>query len=157
MKEIHEKKFLADSMLGKLAKWLRVMGFDTHYQPIYEMETVGRLISDGRLLLSRSRLTIDKFPHSLFIRSDHVKDQLKEIRDLGCFPAGISEWFVRCLNCNTPLQDTSPEKSREHIPEYIFYQNLTSIRFCPSCRRYFWPGSHRVNMISQLAEWGFSM
>ena len=155
MNDRQEIKFLADSMLGRLAKWLRVMGFDTHYQPVYELETLAHLIRDGRYLLTRNRHIIDKYPDSVFIHSDHVKDQLLEIRDLGHLPAGASEWFIRCLNCNIHLKGTSLEDAREHIPEYVFHQNITSVRFCPSCGRFFWPGSHRNNMISQLAEWGF--
>lgn len=157
MDDSQEIRFLADSMLGRLAKWLRVMGFDTHYQPIYKFDTLDRLICDGRLLLSRNRHITDKYPDSLFIHSDHVKDQLQEIRESGLFPEYASEWFERCLNCNTILEYTSLADAREHIPEYIYYQNITGVRFCPSCGRFFWPGSHRNTMISQLAEWGFFM
>jgi uncharacterized protein with PIN domain len=157
MNDSHKKKFLADSMLGRLAKWLRVMGFDTHYQAIYKLNTIDRLIRDGRLLLSRNRNITDRYPHSLFIYSDHVRDQLREIRESGHIPEYASEWFIRCMNCNTILQYTSRADAREHIPEHIYYQNITSVRFCPSCGRYFWQGSHRDKMIRQLAEWGFSM
>jgi uncharacterized protein with PIN domain len=156
MNKPQEIRFVADSMLGRLAKWLRVMGFDTYYRSFYELEEMEGLILDGRLLLSRSRRVIDMYPDSLFIRSDHVKDQLHEIRESGYLTVDTSRWFTRCLDCNTELQSTTPVNAREHIPEYVFHQNITSVCFCPLCGRFFWPGSHRSKMSSQLAEWEFT-
>ncbi|MFC1820614.1 Mut7-C RNAse domain-containing protein [Thermodesulfobacteriota bacterium] len=150
-----EIRFLADCMLGRLAKWLRVMGCDTHYQPYYNEGVIDRLVHEGRLLLSRHSSIIDQYPNSLLILSDHVKEQLQEIRSKAHLRVDRSKWFRRCLTCNIPLKDVSIEDARENIPEYVFYQNITSVRFCPSCSRYFWPGSHRNRMINQLKEWGF--
>ncbi|MBW1765757.1 MAG: hypothetical protein JRJ65_01755 [Deltaproteobacteria bacterium] len=149
-------RFLTDSMLGRLAKWLRVMGFDTHYQPFYQEGMVESLMREGRLLLSRRRSTADRYPESLFIRSDHVKDQLLELRENGYLTYCRSSWFARCIICNLPLRNVAAEDARENVPEYVFYQNITGIRFCPSCSRYFWPGTHRRKMIRLLDEWGFS-
>ncbi|MBW1768681.1 MAG: hypothetical protein JRJ65_16750 [Deltaproteobacteria bacterium] len=107
-------KFLADSMLGRLAKWLRVMGYDTYYQ----------------------------------------SEQLQEMKQGGNLTPDRSNWFSRCLICNVRLKEAEAEKARESVPEYVLYENLAGIRFCPSCSRYFWPGSHRERMIRQLEEWG---
>lgn len=148
-----ETRFVADSMLGTLAKWLRVMGFDTHYQPFYDEQTVDRLIRDGFVLISKHRKKIHRYPHSILILSDRVKYQLQEMKDMGYIPAPRSRWFTRCLRCNTLLKAISVKDARENIPEYIYYQNVAEIRFCPSCGRYFWPGSHRHRMINQLREW----
>jgi uncharacterized protein with PIN domain len=150
-----EVRFIADSMLGRLAKWLRVMGYDTHYQPYYEEEVIGHLVHEGRRLLSRHRPTVDEYPSSLFIHSDHIKGQLHEMRSGNVITSDRSKWFSRCLICNVLLTVAEPEAARENVPEYIFYQNITGIRTCPSCCRYFWPGSHRQRMIMQLEEWGF--
>jgi uncharacterized protein with PIN domain len=54
------------------------------------------------------------------------------------------------------LQTAAVGEAREGIPEYVYYQGLTKIRTCPSCGRYFWPGSHRERMIEQLTTWGFA-
>ena len=155
--EPQRNRFLADSMLGRLAKWLRVMGCDTHYQPFYKEGIIGPLIHDGRLLLSRHRPTVDKYPNSLLILSDKVQRQLEEVRAHGYLTLDSARWFGRCLTCNILLKEASVEDAREKIPEYVFYQNITTgLRFCRSCERYFWPGSHRRRMISQLEEWGFT-
>ena len=157
MNDPQEIRFVADSMLGRLAKWLRIMGFDTYYRSFYEPGEIKGLINDERLLLSRSRRMVDMYPHSLFISSERVKDQLYEIRDSGYLIIDTSKWFKRCLDCNTELQSTTPVNAREHIPEYVFYQNITSLCFCPLCGRYFWPGSHKNRMSIQLEEWGFPL
>ena len=150
-----EIKYIADSTLGKLAKWLRVMGFDTHYQPFYRQDVFERFVNDGYLLLSRQKSIADKYPHSLLIRSDNVHGQLEEVKRQGFLVEDRSILFTRCLRCNTLLEDASIEDARESIPEYIFHQNITQLKTCRSCGRYFWPGNHRNNMISLLNKWGF--
>ena len=148
-------RFIADSMLGKLAKWLRIMGCDTHYQAFYHGETLGRLINGGRRLLTRHRETFGHYPKALLIRSDHVGEQLLEMTVDGHLFIDKSKWFSRCLVCNTPLEGVEVDTAREDIPEYVFYNNISDIMSCPSCNRYFWPGSHRQRMVRQLENWGF--
>lgn len=150
-----EVRFVADTMLGRLAKWLRAMGCDTYYRPFYEEGTIARFVHDGRLLLSRHRRIINQHPGSLLILNGHVKEQLLEIKDRGYLTIDRSKWFSRCLICNLRLCKVDREAARENIPEYIFYQNIPEIHSCPSCGRHFWPGSHRRRMIRQLDEWGF--
>lgn len=150
-----ESKFVADSMLGKLAKWLRVMGYDTHYQTFYKMGELLEITSGGRRLLSRYRQSTTRDPDSMLVHSDHVKDQLKEIRSLGLLTPDRSKWFSRCLICNDPLRTAEAAEAREHVPEYVFHQTPSGIRVCPSCCRFFWPGSHKEKMMRQLEKWGF--
>jgi uncharacterized protein with PIN domain len=148
-------RFLADSMLGRLAKWLRIMGYDTHYQAFYSEDVLGKLVHEGRKLLSRHRTTTAQYPSAMLIHSDDVGDQLRELRDGGNLTLDRSKWFTRCLSCNVSLEKADPQHAQEDVPEYIFYQTPSGIRFCPSCGRYFWPGSHRDRMILRLREWGF--
>lgn len=142
-------------MLGRLAKWLRVIGYDTFYQPSYKKGAIGELVREGRTLLSRHRPTISQYSNSLLIRSDHVKDQLREMKSLGLITFDSAKWFSRCLICNVHLEETNVPNAHENVPEYVLYQNISGIRFCPSCGRCFWQGSHRKRMIRHLEEWGF--
>jgi uncharacterized protein with PIN domain len=148
-------KFLADAMLGSLVRWLRVMGYDTHYQSHYREEVFGRLISEGRGLLSRNRKMVRRYPGSVLILSDHVHEQILQLREAGLLHADNSKgWFTRCLVCNEILREAEPLESRENVPDYIFHEKAGKICFCPSCKRHYWPGSHRERMAGQLREWG---
>ena len=147
-------RFLADDMLGGLARWLRVMGCDTLYQSSYTREGLEKLLLEGRMLLSRHRKTIRRHPFSLFILSDHVGEQLRQMKEAGVLPADRSRWLIRCLRCNVTLEKADPRAARENIPDHVFTCHGDEIRLCPSCNRHYWPGSHRNRMLQQLDEWG---
>jgi hypothetical protein len=147
-------QFVADAMLGKLAKWLRILGHDTLYQSHYPPGALDRMMREGRLLLTRSRETAANHPEAVLISRDRVGEQLGELNAKVPLAACPAKRFTRCLICNTPLEEPPPEESREKVPEYVYYENLGKIRFCPSCGRQYWPGSHRKRMVKQLEEWG---
>ncbi len=150
-----EIRFVADSMLGRLAKWLKVMGYDTHYQSSYRRDEIGQLVHGGRRLLSRHAQTTERYANALLIRSEHVREQLREMNKGGNLRVDRSKWFTRCLICNVPLRDVKASDAGANVPEYVLYENITGIRSCPSCERHFWPGSHRTRMMRQLKEWDF--
>ena len=155
--EEHEMKFLVDSMLGKLAKWLRVMGNDTHYQPFYQKGMIDDLIRERRLLLlTRNTSIVGRNPNSFLVLPDNVKEQLDQMRASGYLHIDKSRWFSRCLICNMKLEKVATKEALVHIPEYVLFQKNPMISYCPSCQRIFWPGSHRLRMIDQLKEWGFA-
>jgi uncharacterized protein with PIN domain len=148
-------RYLADSMLGKLAKWLRVMGYDTHYQRSYRADTIDQLVKDGRRLLSRHKETVDHYGDAILLNSHHVEGQLAELKEFVPLSPDQSKLFSRCLICNVLLEKAALNDARENVPVYVFFQNTGKIRYCPSCKRYYWPGSHRTKMVRQLEEWGF--
>ncbi len=74
-----ETRFIADAMLGRLSTWLRVMGYDTHYQMSYEEETIRRSVQEGRILLSRRARISDKHPGAIWVHSHHVGEQIREL------------------------------------------------------------------------------
>jgi hypothetical protein len=150
-----ERRFLADAMLGSLAKWLRAMGYDTHYQSRYKAETIGELLQEERLLLSRNRRTVAGHAGSVLIRSERLGEQIHQMRSAGLIHSEKERWFTRCLLCNVPLEKAAHAESLRDIPEYVLYENPDEISRCPSCGRCFWPGTHREKMITQLREWGF--
>jgi uncharacterized protein with PIN domain len=150
-----ETRFVADAMLGRLAKWLRVLGYDTHYQSHYPGDLLSRLVQEGRTLLSRQPHRVEKHPDGLLLHSDGVTEQILEMKEKSAITADRSRCFTRCLRCNVLLRKAAAETTRENVPEYVFYENAGGIRFCPSCGRYFWPGTHRARMEKQLEKWGF--
>jgi len=150
-----ETKFVADCMLGRLAKWLRALGYDTHYQRYYRPGDIENLVKEGRLFLSRHRGKTEHYAHAVFIHANGVRGQIGELKKRVRLAPVRSTWFSRCLVCNVLLTEAQKDSARENVPEYVFYENMAGIRLCPLCGRYYWPGSHRKRMIRQLEEWGF--
>ncbi|RPI78693.1 MAG: hypothetical protein EHM45_05620 [Desulfobacteraceae bacterium] len=150
-------QFLADAMLGKLAKWLRVMGQDCHYQSFNRPAEWEALLKEKRTLLTRHVRSFESHrDQAVFIHSDHVAEQLRELKTTGVIAASASpNWFSRCLICNTPLEKIESDAAQEFVPEYVLHSVENGFSFCPVCRRFFWPGSHRRTMEKQLREWGF--
>ncbi|MBW1900645.1 MAG: hypothetical protein JRJ20_03310 [Deltaproteobacteria bacterium] len=99
-------KFVADSMLGKLAKWLRILGYDTHYQNYYRPGVMDQLLIEDRCLLSRYREAANQYKNTVLLNADRVGAQLDELRDkIEDFAPDRSNWFNRCLACNTLLKE----------------------------------------------------
>lgn len=150
-----EVTLVADTMLGKLARWLRVMGYDILFQSSYPDGILGGHIREGRRLLTRTQALQGMYPDVLIIHSDRVENQVQEaVNGLGLVP-DRKKWFSRCLVCNVPLEEAALEERLENVPDYILYENPTGIRHCVGCNRYFWPGTHRERMLQKLEEWGF--
>jgi uncharacterized protein with PIN domain len=149
-----DSRFLADSMLGGLATWLRVMGYDTLYRTSCTRDGLEEQLSGGRMLLSRRRKTLREHPFSLFILSGHVGEQLRQMREAGLLRPDRSRWLTRCLRCNVSLEKADPRAARENVPDHVFTCHGDEIRLCPTCNRFYWPGSHRERMLRQLEEWG---
>jgi uncharacterized protein with PIN domain len=147
--------FLADAMLGRLAKWLRVLGYETLYQRHHSPGSLDHLAGQGRILLTRERKTAARHKDVVLITADRVGDQLKEIRNAVDFAPEPSRYFTICLVCNEKLKAVGPDEPMDLVPEYVFYQNPSTIRKCPACLRFYWPGTHRARMIRTLEAWGF--
>jgi len=142
-------------MLGKLAKWLRILGYDTHYQPSYPEGVIEQLSrAEGRVLLTRCSRTLKMHSGGVFIRSDHVGDQLCQLVEEGWIRPDSARGFQRCIRCNEPLVEADPESVREGVPEFVRVHNEGGFRGCPACGRMYWAGSHRERMLEQLVSWG---
>jgi len=147
--------FVADAMLGKLAKYLRIMGYDTFYQSSYPDQRLSELVKEGRILLTRNHATAIQYSNSIFIDHDLVKDQLKAVDKSLKFTRDQRDWFTRCLVCNSPLSKAESEVVRQNVPDFVFFKYHERIFFCPTCRRFYWPGTHRERMVERLKDWGY--
>jgi len=147
--------FVADSMLGKLARYLRTMGYDTVYQSSYTDQGLSELVMEGRILLTRNQTTARQYSSAIFIGGDLVRHQLKAVDTAVRLSRDHSKWFSRCLICNSPLSKAEGKVARQHVPDFVFSNYGERIFFCPLCERFYWPGTHRERMIEKLQEWGF--
>ena len=134
---------------------MRVLGCDTIYRRRYGPGALDHWTGHGRVLITRDRKTIARFKGSVLITEDRVGDQIKEVRSAVSLAPDPSRYFTLCLVCNEALKSVGAEEPMDNVPEYVFYQNPSSIRRCPSCLRYYWPGTHRARMLRTLEAWGF--
>jgi uncharacterized protein len=146
-------RFLVDPSLGKLARWLKIMGFDAHYQSVYKNGEMEKLLNDGKILLTKDYKLKDKLTPLILINHNNIKDQLMELKKTGFLPVDRENWFGRCIICNILLHNVQTKDARGRIPDFVIQQNTGEIKSCPKCKRHFWSGSHRVRMIRQLEEW----
>lgn len=145
-----ELKFAADRMLGRLARWLRVLGCDVIYGP--HLSGYGLIRSarkENRLILTRDRRLKQKQPPEfILIESDHYPEQLRQvIQECGLIVgAGL---FTRCLECNAALQPRPKESVERTVPPYVF-ATQENFFWCPKCRRVYWPATHHQRMLQEL-------
>jgi uncharacterized protein len=142
-----EVGFLADAMLGRLARWLRVLGFDTAGdEGRADVELVRVAAEQGRILLTRDRrLVAELRPEAaLLVTADEPLAQLRcVIERFGLRPP--AEGVTRCLVCNAPLRAATAEEAAELVPPRS--RELPGpVRRCPECGRVYWPGSHARRM-----------
>ncbi len=134
-------RFLADSMLGQLAKWLRLLGHDTVYLTHYEDgELVRRARAEDRVVLTRDRvLSLRGGLESLLVSSDDPADQLEEVVER--LELGEDRHEPRCPACNHSLEQVARSSIRDRVPPYVFAKHKR-FRQCPECGRIYWRGTH---------------
>ena len=150
MSESEIKKFAADRMLGRLAKWLRILGQDVIYgEHLCGYGLIHAARAEGRLILTRDRKLKHKQPPAfLFIESDHYREQLEQVvRECALQLAG--KLFTRCLECNAQLMPAIKEKVEKIVPPYVF-ATQGDFFSCPNCRRIYWPATHHQKMVEEL-------
>jgi uncharacterized protein len=149
--EAREPRFLADAMLERLARWLRVLGFDTASgSAAADAELLRRAEEEGRALLTRDRRLArrGRVRESLLVLGDEPLDQLREVMAHFRLEAP-RELFTRCLICNTVLRSASVEDVGSPLPPAA-RECPETLRQCPRCGRIYWEGSHTRRMRSAL-------
>ncbi len=149
-------KFFCDDNLGRLAKWLRTLGYDTRFHlDIGDGELVSLALKEDRIILSRDtklcRFKIkDRY---LLIQSEKPLEQLKQVVDH--FKLKIDEdlLFSRCLVCNEPLRKVEKGKIKDRLYPYV-YQTQENFVYCSVCDRIYWPATHVERMTNRLSEVG---
>jgi uncharacterized protein with PIN domain len=139
-------KFIADAMLGSLAKRLRLLGFDVAYDPSFSDNEVLRIaLEESRIILTRDNGLASRplAANHLLIASDSIDSQVEQI--LAFFPASGNDALTRCSVCNGPLDALHRNDARDLVPDHVF-TTVNVFRHCRNCGRVYWKGSHVRNM-----------
>ena len=145
--------FVADCMLGRLARWLRVLGFDVLYFPrIEDTALLGVARREGRALLTRDRGLAERSrAHPvLLIESGRWEDQVVQVLDAFGLKSLVAP-HTRCLDCNVPLKPVPKERARNLAAPFVV-ERAESLALCPVCGRIFWKGSHADDMNSRISS-----
>ena len=147
------QRFAADRMLGKLAKWMRVLGFDVVYLRQGGDEEIFPCLKEGRTILTRDRRARywQQQGKVFVVSANDPKKQLREVYQGLRLSIGSDALLSRCLNCNRLLEKISKEEVREEVPEYI-WQSQNLFYRCEDCRKVYWSGSHVEKMRHLLNE-----
>jgi hypothetical protein len=145
--------FIVDCMLGKLAKWLKILGFDTLYFSKIEDDALLALTrQQRRILLTRDTGLLEKARdvETLFLESEEWKDQVRQVLKKFDLWENVNP-HTRCIDCNNPLKNL-PKKNAKNLVSAFVYERADSFAICPGCGRVFWRGTHFKDMESKIEE-----
>ncbi len=148
-----EARFLLDNHLGRLAAYLRMLGFDCLYENDYDDAEMAEILQqEERILLSRDRRLLMRkvVTHGYCPRSLDSKEQLIEVVQRFDLAKRIIP-FHRCVRCNHPLEPVSKEAVLDRL-EPLTKQYFDEFQICPACRQIYWKGSHYDKMQKLVEE-----
>ena len=142
-------KFLVDHMLGRMCRWLRIMGFDSKYvsSGYDDQQVIEECRKLGAILITRDRELASRYFPSILISSTDLNTQLRQF--LSIYPFDRSLLLTRCTECNGVLE----QKERGEIENTLQYQTQKSYDIfyrCISCGRTYWNGPHYRNIIKRI-------
>ena len=146
-KPLREPKFVADVHLGRLTRYMRMLGFDTLYKNnIDDDEIVNISVDEKRTILTRDRniLKISAVTHGYFVRNIEIKKQLIEILNRFNLKNQIKE-FTRCMGCNSRLESVTKEEIIDKLPPKVS-ESQEFFSICPGCKKIYWKGTHHHEM-----------
>jgi uncharacterized protein with PIN domain len=148
-------KFVVDHNVGKLARWLRLMGYDARFfRGESDAELVALALKEGRIIVTRDtrimqrRLVTKGKLKALLIESDQPERQIRQLIDSLNLNRNFNP-FSLCLECNQPLVERKKAELKDLVPPYVF-KTQEQFRQCPKCQRIYWRGTHWRAMTKRL-------
>lgn len=144
-------------MLGTLAKWLRIYGFDTSYanSDIDDNKILKLSKKENRILLTRDINLTNRARRenikTIKITSTEIDKQIKTALDSKLI--NRDKILSRCIICNSIVKEIKKDDVKEKVPKRIF-ENINKYWFCPKCNKIYWKGSHYENMIEKIKNLG---
>ncbi len=149
------RRFIVDANVGRLARWLRIMGHDALFVPdVEDGELVRLALSEGRAVITRDRHVMRRRAiasgrlSALLITGDRLGEQLRQVID--AYGLDAAAVLSRCVECNEPLRPIAREAARSRAPAYVFETQEAFVE-CPRCARLYWRGTHSQSMARELA------
>ncbi|MBI4296070.1 MAG: Mut7-C RNAse domain-containing protein [Chloroflexi bacterium] len=153
---IKSPKFIVDNNVGKLAKWLRMMGYDTlFFRGHDDSDMVATALAQNRVLITRDTHIRERRVAStgelklVFLDSDEPEVQIRQV--VQALKLDTKGSFSLCLECNEALVERTKEGAKERIPPYVF-RTQSQYMECPACHRIYWRGTHWQRMSKKLDE-----
>jgi len=151
-------RFIADSNVGKLAKWLRMMGYDIRFfNGNADSEMVAIAVAESRVILTRDRQIAERRSAAsgqlkvcLFGTSEPI-EQIQQLIKLHRLKADFKP-FSLCIECNMALEVIKKEQVKDRVPPYVL-ETQQGYMECPGCHRVYWRGSHYQAMCRRIKEW----
>ncbi|UCD79391.1 MAG: Mut7-C RNAse domain-containing protein [Desulfobacterales bacterium] len=143
--------FATDRTLGKLAKWLRLMGFDTICETDVSSNWFYEHLDETRVLLTRTGKIRQRFAarRLIFIEANDLFEQLAQVVDDLAITFNEIRPFSRCIECNTPIVNIGKETVYGLVPDYV-WETHDNFSLCRQCERIFWRGSHTERSMDRI-------
>jgi len=146
-----ERIFIVDHMLGSLARWLRMLGYNSYYDKLLsdnEIVEIGR--REGRKILTRDRELAGR-GDGLYISSTELEEQLVTVSKE--FSLSYRHDRMRCSVCNGLLQKIDADSVKNEVPQRSF-ENAKEFWRCASCRKIYWDGTHWKGIMDRFERLG---
>ncbi len=150
---LRQPKFILDVHLGKLAKFMRILGYDTLYEMDYEDDQIVEIsLEQKRTILTRDLGILKRgvVTHGYFVRNTEPEKQIVEILNRFQLENRI-EMFSRCLECNSEIREIEKSKIVERIPPKVA-NHYDQFYYCDKCDKIYWKGSHYEKMRSVVSS-----
>ncbi len=153
---IREPRFIIDSMLGTLARWLRILGYDTLYSRSYEDWTILKIAEEqDRIIITRDqglhRRALNRGLKSILVEMDDMAERLAYIAYMTGIRLYVDFSKSRCPICNAELVKVPKERVKDKVPPRV-YKLHEDFWICPRCGKVYWVGSHWRKIEEILAE-----
>jgi uncharacterized protein with PIN domain len=144
-----DSRFVADVMLGRLARWLRALGYDTlYFRDAPDRRLLAVALAERRRLLTRDAALARRAREAgLLVRAEQLDAQIREVAAALRLRPGRA--LSRCLECNGRLLPVEPEAVRHRVPPYTFATRREFLT-CPGCDRVYWSGTHVAGIRRRL-------
>ena len=141
-------RFAADRMLARLARWMRLLGADTIFDPRLDgAAMLHRARAEGRIMLTRDK-RFKTARDAIVLESNDFRGQLRELTERAPFDRGRA--LTRCSHCNALLAPVDRELVRRRVPPYVYASNERFAE-CPNCGHIYWDATHPARMAAELA------